>query len=603
MSGPVFRNLNDYLRALSGSGELVRIEAEVDPNLEIAEIHRRAIAAGGPALYFSRVRGSQFPVVTNLFGSAARMDLAFGSRPKQLVQRLARAPETLIPPSLGKLWRERGLFGQILRVGLRRRRKGPVTECRIDPPDLNALPVLKSWSGDGGPFITLPIVYSQDTETGQHNLGLYRIQRHGPTTAGVHWQIGKGGGFHYHKAERNGKSLPLTILVGGPPALILAAIAPLPENVPELLLASLVLGRRLDQVESKGHAHPMAAQAEFAIQGTVLPHERLPEGPFGDHYGYYSLRHDYPVLHVERIFHRKNAVYPATVVGKPRQEDFFIGDYLQELLSPLFPLVMPAVRDLWSYGETGYHSLSAAVLSERYERESMSSAFRILGEGQLSLSKFLLAVDRPIDLKDFKSVLEYVLSRVDWSRDLYVFSHLSMDTLDYCGPEVNKGSKGVLLGMGEPRRRLSGRFSGQLPRGVDSVEVFCPGCLVVQGRPFKEEIEQAQRLAGWKPFAEFPLLVLVDNSRQTTATEARFLWTVFTRFEPAGDIYAAATRVERHHISYQGPVCIDARIKPHYPEELFCDPDTAKRVEDRWKEYFPDGGVEMGDSDSAHLDF
>src|SRR6185295_1080152 len=225
------------------------------------------------------------------------------------------------------------------------------------------------------------------------NLGIYRMQLHGPKSAGMHWQIGKGGGSHYAVAEARGQALPVTVFLGGPPALMLAAVAPLPENVPEILLASLIAGERIPQVTGSG-PHPLVAMAEFALMGEVAPGVRRPEGPFGDHYGYYSLQHDYPVFSVQRVGHRADAIFPATVVGKPRQEDFYIGDLLQELLSPLFPLVMPAVERLWSYGETGYHSLAAAVVKQRYKREAMASAFRILGEGQLSLTKFLLVTDR-----------------------------------------------------------------------------------------------------------------------------------------------------------------------------------------------------------------
>ena len=255
------------------------------------------------------------------------------------------------------------------------------------------MPALQLWPEDGGPFVTLPLVYTEHPDGHGHNLGMYRMQVHGPATTGMHWQIGKGGGFHYQLAEQRGQALPVTVFLGGPPALMLSAIAPLPENVPELLLASLIAGRRLPLVEGAA-PHPLVADAEFALIGEVAPHVRQPEGPFGDHYGYYSLQHDYPVFNVRRLAHRHDAIYPATVVGKPRQEDFFIGDLLQDLLSPLFPLVMPAVSQLWSYGETGYHSLAAAVVKERYRREAMSSAFRILGEGQLSLTKFLLLTDQ-----------------------------------------------------------------------------------------------------------------------------------------------------------------------------------------------------------------
>ncbi|HZI80350.1 MAG TPA: UbiD family decarboxylase domain-containing protein, partial [Vicinamibacterales bacterium] len=335
------------------------MDAPVDPRLEVAEIHRRVIAAGGPALLFTNVKGADFRLVTNLFGTARRAELAFGERPLRLIRRIVELAETLMPPTPAKLWGARDVGLELLKVGMKRASSGPVTERVTADVRLDRLPAITSWPEDGGPFITLPLVYTTHPDRHGHNLGMYRMHVHDARSTGMHWQIGKGGGYHYAVAEARRQSLPVTVMLGGPPALILSAIAPLPENVPELMLASLIAGQRLPQVHGQG-PHPIVASAEFALLGEVLPDVRRPEGPFGDHYGYYSLQHDYPVFSVQRMAHRADAIFPATVVGKPRQEDFFIGDLLQELLSPLFPLVMPAVERLWSYGETGYHSLGAA---------------------------------------------------------------------------------------------------------------------------------------------------------------------------------------------------------------------------------------------------
>jgi 3-polyprenyl-4-hydroxybenzoate decarboxylase len=300
---------------------------------------------------------------------------------------------------------------------------------------------------------------------------------------------------------------------------------------------------------------------------------------------------------------RRDAMFPATVVGKPRQEDFFIGDLLQDLLSPLFPLVMPAVERLWSYGETGYHSLAAAVVRQRYAREAMVSAFRILGEGQLSLTKFLLLTNRAVDLKDFRATLEHVLARTHPETDLYVFSNLTMDTLDYSGPEVNRGSKGVWLGLGDPVRDLPRTFSApDVPAGVSDVRVFCGGCLVVGAPPWSDERDAPARLAAHPAFIGWPLIVLSDEPARAVRSSMNFLWTTFTRFEPAADIHAAATRVERNHLVRTPPIVIDARMKPWYPKELSCRPDIAATVTRRWSEYFPHGRVEMGDAEKGHLD-
>ena len=596
-------DLRTFLDLLRQRGELVEIEAPVDPRLEAAEIHRRVIAAGGPALLFHNLNGHDRPTVTNLFGTGGRVELAFGQRPKQLVERIAALPHVMMPPTLGRVWKQRDLAKPLSKLGMRRVRGAPVTEVRETPPQATRMPLLTTWAEDGGPFITLPLVYTQHPDdAGAPNLGMYRMQRYDDEHFGLHWQIGKGGGFHHQVAESRDAALPVNVFLGGPPALILSAIAPLPENVPELMLASLLAGDRLAMAENPLGPLPLVAGCEYVVVGEALPHVRRPEGPFGDHYGYYSLRHDYPVMKVKGILHRRDAILPATVVGKPRQEDFFIGDFLQDLLSPVFPLVMPNVVDLWSYGETGYHSLSAAVVKQRYKREAMSAAFRILGEGQLSLTKFLLVLDRERDLKDFRRTFEHVLERCDFRTDLYVFGNLSMDTLDYNGPQVNEGSKGVLLGVGDPIRELPREFRGELPSGVSKARVYCGGCLVIEGPSAADEPQAAQRLVHDPAFADWPLIVLVDDADQAARSDFNFLWVTFTRFEPAADLVAANVELRRLHPSFDPPVMIDARLKPSFPDELFCDDETAATVERRWKEYFPSGRVEMGDSDRGHLD-
>jgi UbiD family decarboxylase len=627
-----FPDLRSFIERLRRDGDIVTVEAPVNPHLEAAEIHRRVIAAGGPALMFTHVSRhpgsgigdpkSPFRLVTNLFGTARRAELAFGERPLRLIRRLVELAETLLPPTPAKLWGARDVGLDLLKVGTRRVHSGPIVEHVTSDVRLDRLPAITCWPEDGGPFVTLPLVYTTRPEVasrgdaasqrapggtrgrsgGGHNLGMYRMQVYDARTTGMHWQIGKGGGYHYAIAEAKQEALPATVFLGGPPALILSAIAPLPENVPELMLASLIAGERLPQVHGHG-PHPLIANAEFALIGEVPPGVRRPEGPFGDHYGYYSLQHDYPVFEVHRLAHRADAIYPATVVGKPRQEDFYIGDLLQELLSPLFPLVMPAVERLWSYGETGYHSLAAAVVKQRYGREAMASAFRILGEGQLSLTKFLLLTDRHVDLRNFKATLEHLLARTHPETDLYVFSNLSMDTLDYTGPAVNQGSKGVWLGLGDPVRELPRQFtSSSVPQGVTDVRVFCPGCLVVGTAARSAEPDIAARLAREAVFSDWPLIVISEAPARAAASSMNFLWTTFTRFEPAADIHAADRRVVRNHLAYSGPIVIDARLKPGFPKELSCDEVTAETVTRRWKEYFPAGNVAMGDSEKASLD-
>ena len=582
------KNLRSFIDLLKRENELVEIKAEVDPYLEIAEIHRRVIDAEGKALLFSRVKGSSFPVVTNLFGTNKRIDLAFGPKPLEFVKRVVHAAENLLPPKPSKLWEYRDLGFTGLKLGTRNVKNAPVLESRQAKPDLEKLPLLQLWHEDGGHFVTLPLVYTESPSTGKHNLGIYRMHRYDATSTGMHWQIGKGGGFHYFEAEQNNKALPVTVFLGGAPAMILAAIAPLPEGLPELMLASLLSGGKLDTAANPlgTDRHRLIAEAEFAICGHVPPHERHKEGPFGDHYGYYSLEHDYPVFHADAVFHRRDAIYPATVVGKPRQEDFFIGDYLQELLSPLFPLVMPAVRDLWSYGETGFHSLAAAVVRERYGREALSAGFRILGEGQLTLTKFLMLTDKPQDLRDFKSLFEHILARVDWHRDLFIFSQTAFDTLDYASGKINHGSKAILMGLGDVKRELAREFSGEMPVGIKQAEPFCDGCLLVEALPFEQDPEAADRIATSGNFDEWQMVVLHDDIGFARSAD-KFLWATWTRFNPATDLFAKEITLKNNHIGYASPIVIDARMKPWYPKEVEPREDIIKLVDSKWSEYFP----------------
>jgi len=584
----IIKDLRAYIDILRQANEIIFVDEPVDPNLEIAEIHRRVIEKGGPALFFRNVMGSKFPVVTNLFGTEKRIDLAFDKRPVKFVNDVVKFAEKVLPPDISKLWSGKGLFMQGLKIGTKKIKNAPILENLQRPSRLTELPMLTSWHSDGGAFVTLPLVYTEHPEGRGHNLGMYRIHRYDDCTTGIHWQIHKGGGYHYNVAEKNNKPLPLSLFIGGPPALILSAIAPVPEDVPELILASLLLGKRLDMTDDPLGGHQLVANAEFAIKGEVPPFERRPEGPFGDHFGYNSLQHDYPVFHVNRLYHRKDAIYPATVVGRPRQEDYYIGDYLQELLSPLFPLVMTGVKQLKTFGDTGFHSLAAAKVNNRYQREAFAAAMRILGEGQLSLTKFLIITDGDINVEDFGKLWEHVLERVNFQTDLFVFDNVSQDTLDYTGPSVNKGSKAVLMGLGkDPVRKLPREFKGTLPDGCSKPEIFLPGTLVLQVRNYESDPQLGAKVANHAGLEEWPVILLVDDSRAATVSMKEFLWSFFTRFEPAGDIYGREPENRRFHIRLNEPVVFDCRMKPWYPPVLEVDDKTKKKVDDKISSIVP----------------
>ena len=338
-----FPDLRTFIDRLTRDRDIVTIDAPVDPVLEAAEIHRRVIAANGPALIFRHVKGADFPLVTNLFGTPRRAELAFGERPLRLIKRLVQLVETIMPPTPGKIWGARDLGLELLKVGVKRGSGGPVTDVVTTDVRLDRLPAMTTWPDDGGPFVTLPLVYTQHPDGRGPNLGMYRLHVHDARTTGMHWQIGKGGGFHYQIAESRNQALPVTVFLGGPPALILSAIAPLPENVPEMMLASLIAGERIRVAEGPW-PHPLVASAEFALIGDVAPHVRKPEGPFGDHYGYYSLQHDYPVFNVTRIARRRDAMLPATVVDRYADDS---GTYFAvQALSQAADRRLPLLTDL-----------------------------------------------------------------------------------------------------------------------------------------------------------------------------------------------------------------------------------------------------------------
>lgn len=577
----------EFIDILKNENELLIVDEEIDPIEEIAEFQRRIVARKGPAILFTKVKGSKFSVATNLYGSMRRIEIAFGKKPLSFFKEVAHAMETLLPPTFSKLWSFKDLGFQALKVGTKKERRPKVLESQINPLNLEELPALKSWPKDGGRFITLPLVYTESPISKKGNLGMYRIQLHSRNTTGMHFQIHRGIGFHYFEAEKLNQSLPAHIYVGGPPAMTIAAIAPLPEEISELLIASLLLGERLKISKNKSISHlPIVSDSDFLIVGDIPPFIRHPEGPFGDHYGYYALQHDYPIFKAHRVYHRKDAIWPATVVGRPPQEDHYIAEYLQELLSPMFPIVMPKVVSVWAYEESGVHSLAAAVVKERYHREAFTAAFRILGEGHLSLSKCLLVTDQNVNLKDFRKTFVTTLERMNLEKDLHIFNHISQDTLDYTGPEVNKGSKLLLIGTGDIKNKLCNEFNGRIKSNLfNNPRIFCPGVLVISGPKYSEIKNASDILLKDKSIKDFMFVFIVDNSIDATKSSEDFIWHIFTRFEPASDIYGKI-EVNKNHISFSAPVIIDCRIKPWYPENVEPSLEIINEIDEKFRKYF-----------------
>ena len=601
--GMGYRNLKECVDDLEATGQLVRIEEEVDPNLEAAEIQRRAYRAEGPAIYFARLKGCPFPAVGNLFGTLDRARFLF----RDELESVRRLVELKVDPSrlLKRPFHYSGVARTLWRSLPKAVSSGPILAQRTT---IDQLPQIKCWPDDGGAFITLPQVYTENVDKPGvmgSNLGMYRVQlsgnRYEPNRqVGLHYQIHRGIGVHHAAALRKGEPFRVNLFVGGPPAMTLAAVMPLPEGLSELIFAGALGGRRVRMVRRPGKL-PMPAEADFVISGTVDSDLRLPEGPFGDHLGYYSLAHDFPVLNVEEVYHRPGAIWPFTSVGRPPQEDTSFGELIHELTGPVIPTVVHGVHAVHAVDAAGVHPLLLAIGSERYvpyaerraPQELLTSANAILGQGQLSLAKYLFLVakedDPNLDIHDVAAFLGHLLRRVDWTRDLHFQTRTTIDTLDYSGSGFNEGSKLVIAAVGKPRRSLPAEVPSdlRLPEGFTDPRVCLPGILAVRGPTYAADDNgidlSVQRFcdgfARSDRSAEFPLIVVVDDSDFTSRTLNNLVWVTFTRSDPASDIEGIESFVERKHWGCHGSLVIDARIKPRHAPPLIEDPEVSKRVD------------------------
>jgi 4-hydroxy-3-polyprenylbenzoate decarboxylase len=612
-----YRSLRECVDDLDRIGQLVRIETPVDARLEAAAIHRRVYAAGGPAVYFANVVGCRFPMVSNLFGTMERTRLMFRDAlagVERLVGLRANPQGAMQRP--WRYWRTPfdALSTLPKYVG-----DGPALAERIT---LSDLPQLVSWPRDGGPFVTLPIVYTEDVrEPGlrRSNLGMYRVQLAGSEYApneevGLHYQIHRSIGVHHAAALRSGKPFRVNVFVGGPPAMAVAAVMPLPEGMSELSFAGALGRRRVRMVRHPGGL-PIHADCDFCIVGVVKPDRLLPEGPFGDHLGYYSLAHPFPVMKVEHVYCRRDAIWPFTVVGRPPQEDTMFGKLIHELTGPMIPVALPGVHAVHAVDAAGVHPLLLAIGSERYTpflgaaapQELLTQASAILGQGQLSLAKFLLIAahhdDPRLDIHDVGAFLQHILARADWRRDLHFYTHTTIDTLDYSGAGFNAGSKVVIAATGPPRFELAASIASdlRLPEYIRNPRVVHPGVLAVEGptcpRPSfdyaestRARVESRDDVA--RPMRQFcasfdrahslnrfRLIVVVDDSQFVAESLNNFLWATFTRSNPADDIYGIDEFTSQKHWGCHGALVVDARIKPHHAPLLEEDPEITRRVD------------------------
>ena len=598
-----YRNLQSCVRDLERHGQLLRIDSEVDPHLEIGAIQRRVYAAGGPALLFTRVKGCNFPMLGNLFGTLERTRFLFRDTLPVI--------EQLVALKLNPLQALKQPFA-LPGIGLAARhllpktvRQAPATTGQCA---LSDLPQLVAWPDDGGAFITLPQVYSEhpDTPGFRHsNLGMYRVQISGNDynqneEAGLHYQIHRGIGVHHTAALEQGVPLKVNVFVGGPPSLSVAAVMPLPEGMPELAFAGLLGGHRIPMQPLDGQL-PVPAEADFCLVGEIIPGKRLPEGPFGDHLGYYSLTHDFPVMRVNQVYHRPDAIWPFTTVGRPPQEDTSFGTFIHELTGDLIPDVLPGVRAVHAVDDAGVHPLLLAIGSERYTpgapddgpMELLTQAHAILGQGQLSLVKYLWIAaehDNPqLNIQQIPKFLSHMLERVDWRRDLHFTTRTSIDTLDYSGSGLNRGSKLVIAATGQSRRSLPDSLPDNLslPGGFSAPQIIMPGILALSGPQATAERGCSDQtiddfciaFADDHPINDWPLLLIVDDSDFCAASLSNFLWTTFTRSDPATDVYGIGSSLIGKHWGCNGALVIDARSKPHHAPALESDPAIEQRVD------------------------
>jgi 4-hydroxy-3-polyprenylbenzoate decarboxylase len=605
-----YASMEQCLLDLEKHNHLIRIKEEVDPYLEMAAIHLRVYEAGGAALLFENVKGSKFRAASNIFGTLERSKFIFREtldKVQQLV-RLRNDPMAALKSPLKNI----GVaFAALKALPLKNPLQKPVLYEEIKIEDL---PLIQHWPMDGGAFVTLPQVYTEDADQPgimKANLGMYRIQLSGNDyklneEIGLHYQLHRGIGVHQTKANKKGIPLKVSCFVGGPPAHAVAAVMPLPEGISEMTFAGALGGRRFRYSYVDGFA--VSTDADFVITGEVYPNENKPEGPFGDHLGYYSLTHPFPLMKVHKVFARKNAIWSFTVVGRPPQEDTSFGQLIHEISGDAIPAEVPGLKEVHAVDAAGVHPLLLAIGSERYTpyaqtkqpAEILTIANRVLGTGQLSLAKFLFITTddtNQLHTHDVPGFFQYLFERIDLKRDIHFYTHTTIDTLDYSGTGLNSGSKVVLAAYGEKLRSLCTEVPVALKEltSFEDASLAMPGVVMIKARPFTSyELANAemnvlneQLKDKLEALTEVAMIVICDDARFAAATVNNFVWVTFTRCNPSHDMYGIAPFTEYKHWGCGGPLVVDARIKPHHAPPLVKDPAVEKRID----RLFSKGGV------------
>ncbi len=586
---PPYPSLGAFVRALEARGQLVRVSAEVDPHLEASELAQRVVRANGPALLFERVKGADFPLAMNLFGSMRRIELALGRHPQAIGQELVEAIMGLNPPTVGRLWARRDFVLRARHMRPATVRRAPVHEV-IEAPRLTRLPHLHCWPRDGGRFVTWGPTLTEDPRSGRRNFGLYRLQVFDDRTTGMHWQSMKGGRAHHWEAERLGKDLPAAVVLGGDPLVMLAAIMPLPEDFDELTFVGLLRGAPTRFTRAVSQPLLVPADAEFVIEGSVAPGERRLEGPFGDHFGHYSEAEQFPVFRATRVTRRRDAIYPGTVVGRPPQEDKWLGIAVGEIVGPLIRVVNPNVVALAANDAAGFHNLLAVACKERHPKEVLKTALALLGTGQLALTKMIVMLRETVDPRDFGAMLRELWYRWEPRERFILLPVGALDTLDYTSFRFHVGAKAIFDAAGEPVTAEAPPSAvgdpAALDRRIVRHRLLDGGFLVVQvreaARAVVEGLVRREELGPVKFVAAVSEDVRLDD-------DENLVWGIWTRFDPALDFVFADQRFEGARPVFGGRLGIDASWKQGYPLPLTMPEEVVRLVDRRWDEYFPRG--------------
>lgn len=593
-----FPALGEFVQYLESIGELKRISAAVDPYLEVTEIAVRALREKKPALLFENVKGSKYPLAINVYASERRIELALGRHPQRISKELITFFDQMMPPKPSALWKNRAFVRRLLKAKTRAVSSG-ISQQIIEMPNLSELPIQTCWPADGGRFITQGQVLTYDPVDGKRNVGLYRMHVYDDSTTGMHWQIQKGGGFHYHHAEQLGKEIEIAVALGTDPALLFAAVSALPEGIDELLFASFLRGDRIPITRGKNIGIQVPANAEFILEGVVLPNERRMEGPFGDHFGHYSNAAPFPVFHLRTITHRTTPIYPATVVGIPPMEDKYLGDATQQILGPLVKLIHKEVHDLWAYYEAGFHNLLVVSVEERYKKESMKAALGLLGTGQLALTKCLVLVSQDVNPRDWPAVVREIQDHFDPHFDFVLLPKVPLDTLDFTSFKMELGSKMIIDATKKQRQIQEGRTQVRekkhsarkttlqdlksIDRRITDCNVIEESLLIVKVQSSGREV--IEKLVKQKLLQNLKIIAAVSEDVDIKNMES-YIWGIFTRFDCERDVLFSEQGLIGISPVYKGVMGIDATWKKGYPAPLTMDSKIVKRVDERWDSYW-----------------